>query len=989
MRIRLTLLLSILVNGLWALPTRAAEDARGIPLKPDPPFAIDGDLGDWSEVPGALTLNRAEQVVFGPGSWTSPKDLSGVVRLAWRPDNLYVAASVTDDQLRQTQRGDSLWKGDHLELYLDAQPDLEPGRGMFGVGQFQMAFSPGNFMKTGDPLIDCAPEAICFRPADVSLAGVQVAARLQPDGWSIEVAIPWAVVGITNPERGLPLRLEVGLSDTDSPEPKQETMMTSSTEPWARQRTRLVATSLAGSDGKAQEMVRRVPVTDALEVARGAKQELRFTAPPVPAGREAVLALKARMASPKAAGHTPALRILLNGKTLDGDRLLNKPRQVRARGGAVYSTAAGDRFMTSYSPDFTSPDKHATYALLDGLKSCEYELQVSDLLRDGENTLVVENAASPNVDRALIVAEARLEFRVPSPAAREKAGPPTGPLPTFVPATEHRTAYQARDLGDGKLEVKVAGETFLIESRYSTPKPAWETGGNDYFTFTRRVEQRPEAIVVFDTFTNRTGENLGIQQRHALQTGDTLKSVWLAGLEQPSRTGAVAQPANPTAFATTENAGLGLLALNDVFRVHINTFAIAGQVGIADENLVLKPGASYTAEWAIVPTSAPDYWHFLNASRRLVDANFLIDGGFAFLRAGALTEPWSDELTERFIRLKDARYVCASIPSLNGRTTHGTLFQQVDPEMYRKAFERRRRLVPGVQNLVYFHCFLDASDDAPERFKDSRTLRPDGTQADYGRPELRLFLPTETNSYGRAVARNVDIILDQIKAEGVYWDEHEYSAYTYHYGEPWDGLSGDIDPQKKTVTRLKTSVTLLTEPWRLATARRILAKGPLIGNGIPVTRAMAALKFPCFVETGSITNCTRAQFYSPIALGDHLTERKELDAYRVMLGALDYGCLYHWYNDVNVIPTHHHLTRYMFPFTPLELHSGFVIGKERIVTKKSGLFGWGDASAHEVHVFNDEGVEVEGFKAPLVRKGGKTYTELRLAEDWSAAIIRR
>ena len=281
------------------------------------------------------------------------------------------------------------------------------------------------------------------------------------------------------------------------------------------------------------------------------------------------------------------------------------------------------------------------------------------------------------------------------------------------------------------------------------------------------------------------------------------------------------------------------------------------------------------------------------------------------------------------------------------------------------------------------------TDEGPVRFEDARVLRPDGLQADYGEPYDRIYFPTETNSYGKAIARNIDVIFDDAKADGVYWDEHEYSRWTYHYGEPWDGCSGDIDPERMTIARLKSSVTLLTDSWRVALAKRILGRGPLIGNGAPHTRGMAGLKFPCFIETGSITNCTHAHLYSPIALGDHLTERSEGDAYGMMLAALEYGCVYHWYNDLTVVPTHHHLTRYMYPITPVELHEGYIIGRERIITKKSGLFGWGDASEHEVHVFDDTGTEVEGFAAPLVREGGKTYTELRLAEGWSAAIIRR
>jgi hypothetical protein len=151
---------------------------------------------------------------------------------------------------------------------------------------------------------------------------------------------------------------------------------------------------------------------------------------------------------------------------------------------------------------------------------------------------------------------------------------------------------------------------------------------------------------------------------------------------------------------------------------------------------------------------------------------------------------------------------------------------------------------------------------------------------------------------------------------------------------------------------------------------------------------MGALHYPTFVETAAISNCLRAILYSPVALGDHISERTGVDAYRWMLGALDYGCLYNWY-DYRVKVDYPTLSSYMFPTTPLELHEGYIIGKERIVTKVSGLFGWGDKSRPEVHVFDAEGREVKGFKAPTVTRDGKTYTELRLAEDWSAAIVRK
>ena len=106
-----------------------------------------------------------------------------------------------------------------------------------------------------------------------------------------------------------------------------------------------------------------------------------------------------------------------------------------------------------------------------------------------------------------------------------------------------------------------------------------------------------------------------------------------------------------------------------------------------------------------------------------------------------------------------------------------------------------------------------------------------------------------------------------------------------------------------------------------------------------------------------------------------------------MLTALDYGCLYHWYNDLTVIPEYPTLTEHMYPITPLELHEGWIAGQERIITKRSGLFGWGDQSRHEVHAYDENGRELRDFNSPLVQRDGTNFSELRLAEGWSAVVI--
>ena len=595
--------------------------------------------------------------------------------------------------------------------------------------------------------------------------------------------------------------------------------------------------------------------------------------------------------------------------------------------------------------------------------------------------------------------QARQTLSSSNSSAAPTAGPPEGPLPFLEPEVNTQVEYHVEAQPGGRLQIAVGDTGFLVESRFSTPAGKWERESCAYFHQERLVTATPEALLVKDTLTNLTDENLPLMHRHEIEPVGDFERVWLSGLEQFGRIGSTSEPANPTTYASIGECGIGLVALDDVLRLHVTNYALEQEVdkggglviaGMADNDLVLSAGAAYTAEWAIIPTDKVDYWRFINAARRVVDANFTIQGGFAFLRASPTTDAWRDQALTDFITYKDARYVCASInyPQYNGHYAHGTSFQRVNHDNYRTAFERWRRLVPGTECLLYFHCFLDVVEDGPVLFADSRMLRPDGSQAAYSEAYDRLYVPSDVNAFGTAVAKNVDIMLDEIGGDGVYWDEHEYSRWRYHYGVPWDGFSGDVDPKSMMVKRLKSSVTLLSEPWRVNLAQRILERGILIGNGPPLTKAMSALHFPCFVETGSITNCARAHLYTPIALGDHLTERSEEDAYKVMLKALDYGCVYYWYGDVTVIPTHHHLTQYMYPITPVELHEGYIIGEERIITNRSGMFGWGDNSSHEVHVFDDTGHEAPDFAAPLILWNCKTCTELRIPKGWSAAIVR-
>lgn len=971
------------------LPALAQDSVPVIPLKPDPPIAVDGSLQDWAGVPNALTVTGKEHATYNATTWTGPADLGATMHLAWRNEGLYLGLEITDDVVVQTQRDEKLYQGDHVEVFLDFAPDLEPERNSFGKGQFQFAFSPGNFKHTGDPLVDIGPEMYCYQPKGGPCTGTKYAAVKTAQGWTAEIMLPFALLGVS-PAPNLPLGLEIALSDCDSREPAQETFYTISTKPWHYGRGNLGLFVLGDVAGKGTPPPQSFPVAEAVTVPFAKTVEVPLPKVEVPKGKDAYLFFRSRIDFKTVAGYSNALQTSVNGTNLGADRLTNRPVKSTRNNGAVDNVVTPDGLLyTPYGPDFTAVNDHTAYGMQGGVKPCEWEFRITDLLKAEGNVLQLRNCLRAPVERDVVLGAVEIRIKTPPPPPAPKRPAPTGPLPVIVPHATLKTAYTARETGPGKIEVKMGGESYLIQSLFSSPDGQWQSASCPSFRYQRRLTVKDEWVLVQDTFTNLTGENLPLIQRHTCDLKDRAKKFWCSGISPASGEIVMSDPQNPTSFAVTDKTGLGLMAWNDEFQVHVTNSAVGGVLGLADQSLVLAPGKTYTAEWFILPVAQPDFWDFVNVARRARGTNFTLPWMFAFLGHGSRTDGWSDDKFATFIRNKSANIVAASIdyPRYNGHYTHGTPFQKIDLSSYAAYSARVRRLCPGVKTQVYFHCFLDVLDDADKLYADARVLLANGQQANYGQPYDKIFFPTLTNTFGRDIARNVDLIFDTCKADGVYWDEMDYSAYKYHYGQPWDGCSGDIDPQTGKLIGLKSSVALLSQPFRQQLAEKIMARGPLVCNGAPHTRTMTNLHYQGFVETAAISNCLRAVLYSPVALGDHISERKEVDAYRWMLGALDYGCLYSWYSDT-VYPEYETLTKYMFPTTPLELHEGYLIGRERIVTKVSGVYGWGDKSAHEVHVFDAEGREVKDFKAPTVVRDGKTYTELRLAEDWSAAIVR-
>jgi hypothetical protein len=968
---------------------RCGAEVYGLPLKPDPPISIDGQLGDWSKVPGGWNLVGSAHVTGGLSKWHGDDDLSANVKMAWRQEGLYIAADVTDAKIF-AQHGENMWKGDYIGLYVDAAPDVDKGRTSFGAGQYNIGLSPGNFKQTGDIITDVGPEAYMFAPRETECPDIQVASQRTEKGYTLEALIPWKVLGVTNPVKGTKLGIEVMVSACDSPQPNQDKFMTILTTPWSWSRDRLVRVVLSGADGKAVETVDSISLFADAKIAPSDKKSFDFVIPKTPTGQDAVLSLRARLNTPTPAGWSPRMGLKINGMPLDGKRFINKETVMETNSGIKSSMTAGNRFYLWYAPDFDSADKDPNYGLK-GAKATLYELKVTGLLKPGKNTLEIEHFAQGSQNSDLCAASGSVEFR-PIIKPRVKLGPPAGRIPVCAPSPVVKLKYNVAKLPNGDIALTVGNSKYVIESQYSTPMPAWVKSSNKYFTVSREIEKKSECIIVKDTYVNLTNENLPLMHRHTVQIPG-LKKTWLAGLSHEGASAFSSSSENPTTLGLSDGGGLGLCPLDDVFRVHTSNFVKGKTLGLADNTLVLTPGEKYTAEWAIVPESTPDYFAFINTLRRLMGVNFKIDGTWTFTN---FTPDDSGSMSSAQIlatvKNKSLKWFCSARPYPTYKTldmSQGPFWRQLDHSYEKSEVARFKKVSPKTETLIYYHAFLDPLLEDAAKYKDDAMLQGDGKQVFYaGLDFAPLFIPTEQNLWGREIARNVDFSMNDLGYEGIYWDEFETSQCAYHYGKPWDGASADIDPVTMQIARLKSSIPLITQAWRVALAKKIMSKGPLIGNGAPWTRTTTDLHFPRFTETGSISECTLTHLYTPIALGDHLTERNELDCYNDMLAALNYGCVYYWYTSNTTIkyPT---LTSYMFPITPVEIHEGYIIGTDRIITNRSGLYGWGDKSKHEVHVFNDKGREVPGFNAPTVVRSGKTFTELRIGEGWSAAVLRK
>jgi hypothetical protein len=233
-----------------------------------------------------------------------------------------------------------------------------------------------------------------------------------------------------------------------------------------------------------------------------------------------------------------------------------------------------------------------------------------------------------------------------------------------------------------------------------------------------------------------------------------------------------------------------------------------------------------------------------------------------------------------------------------------------------------------------------------------------------------LFYATPSNSYGSVLRAYVDKVL-ALGFKGLYHDEFGATDVMFNYDGPWDNASVIMDGETKAVIATPSCLWLLTQDTEIALFKHIVSRGgSMIANGAPATLTWYKLRPASmhFAENSMAHRALATQVYTPIMLSKPFFQGGDADPLydtpsdrrlcTSVLQHLDFGVLTFGYDGLfpNASATGRHESVYekSFPITVQELGRGFVVGKERAITKvNNSLFNNSAAESSTVYLYDE------------------------------------
>jgi len=582
-----------------------------------------------------------------------------------------------------------------------------------------------------------------------------------------------------------------------------------------------------------------------------------------------------------------------------------------------------------------------------------------------------------------------------------------------------------------KPDVKqVDAETVTVQAR------------GEGFALTRTLTLRGHRVAVNDRIENLLREPLGISIRQEVTCAARVgkDGYRVGGTERPAVSCGLA--ANPSLFLTQTASALGVLAEDNVLRLQLEVQRRGNTFLYGTSHFGLETGQVYSVEWTLYPSRSKDYFEFVNQVRRDWKTNFTIEGPFVFdgvfrpgRKAGIYTlSPWVDfhhNGSQTWEGYQAA--VAPQMAALKSRQPDAILMPKLETTQYTMRKDRipGGEILPGsdrqtgrygfalnLQQSAVLEKALGPWADSVIRTDDGRIAVDTFYPALFAQKDnlfnLLLYLKMG-NQRHRHFIKQVDFLMGQVGFTGVYIDQFSMEGSfrnmdrcTY---QEWDGHTVELDAQG-LIRRKCSDCNLIGATARADILKRILSKGgKIVVNGQPTVRETQSLPVFRFQEmdNDNVNPLTfmeekpplcywqaRGHLASPVILGLR-PERygqagKDRWAECITKGvitALRNGVLYYYYTST--IPGsgpgagEYGPCNHMFPFTPVELHEGWLVGEERTITCLSGTYRRHGPAEPEVLLFDRKGRErPEHFPA---RRDGDGWAVAVTLSDWNEIAV--
>lgn len=561
------------------------------------------------------------------------------------------------------------------------------------------------------------------------------------------------------------------------------------------------------------------------------------------------------------------------------------------------------------------------------------------------------------------------------------------------------------------------------------------------YSVVRTIVPEHGRFKVCDKITNKTAKPLGMQIRYNAITNNEFngKNAYLCGSSTLTATDNCAT--NPSVFLQQPGSSMGMVVEDTLFRLQMEVVRRDNSVEYATRHFGLAPKKSYTLEWAIYPSKDTDFWSFVNRVRKDWNVNYTIVGPCPFGdenivpgRKGVMypMNPWWDfEKNQALDAEAYKALIQPKVKKLLAAQPYAIPMAMLDTNLVPYDTRESNGKIPagtlGLPDSIRTGYGVECDKEQTEYIKktpwwDSVVKTADGRAVidTYYAPapycDLMVY-PAPGNYQLKYMLHQIDYSMDVIGLRGIYMDQFNIGIKIEQPGRPdyskWDGHTVNLKPNGD-IEKMYTDVTYVGAPARAEIIKRVRSKGGVVmTNGHPVDRETASLGVQAVAETEwdlsspedllswneppYMPAIAEGQLSSPISLGirpgrfgefgkEHWAEIMQ----KWVITCLKSGTVYYYY--AFTIPTsgpgagEYGIINHMFPFTPVELHSGWLVGKERILTAKSGSFFWDHSEKPIVLAFDLKGYGIKPAKLEMTQKGNGWQVDLGI-KDWQETAV--